>query len=77
MPRDYAKEYKTYHSKPERIKRRDAKNKARAIMVKKKVVRKGDGLHIVHKINYNPPDNRPSNLRVVRHKANLTRKENK
>jgi hypothetical protein len=35
MPRDYAKEYKTYHGKPEQIKRRDARNKARAIMVKK------------------------------------------
>jgi hypothetical protein len=35
MPRDYAKEYKTYHGKLEQIKRRDARNKARAIMVKK------------------------------------------
>ena len=33
MPRNYAKEYKTYHSKPGQIKRRDARNKARAIMV--------------------------------------------
>jgi hypothetical protein len=35
MPRNYAKEYKTYHGKPEQIKRRDARNKARAIMVKR------------------------------------------
>ncbi len=76
MPRDYAKEYRTYHGKPEQIKRRDARNKARAIMVKKGVVRKGDGLHIDHK-NNNPLDNRPSNLRAVTQKANLTRKKKK
>ena len=77
MPtRDYAKEYKTYHGKPEQIKRRDARNKARAIMVKKGVVRKGDGLHIDHK-NNNPLDNRPSNLRAVTQKANLTKKKKK
>ena len=34
MPRDYAKEYKTSHCKPEQIKRRDARNKARALMEK-------------------------------------------
>jgi hypothetical protein len=34
MPRDYAKEYKTYHGKLEQIKRRDERNKERAIMVK-------------------------------------------
>ncbi len=76
MPRNYAKEYKTYHGKPEQIMRRDARNKARAIMVKKGVVRKGDGLHIDHK-NNDTLDNRPSNLRAVRHKANLTRKKKK
>ena len=48
MPRNYAKEYKTYHGKPEQIMRRDARNKARAIMVNKGVVRRGDGLHIDH-----------------------------
>jgi hypothetical protein len=36
MLRNYAKEYKTYHGKPEQIKHRDARNKARAIMVKKR-----------------------------------------
>ncbi len=34
MPRDYAKEYKTYHGKAEQIKRRDARNKARALIDK-------------------------------------------
>jgi hypothetical protein len=41
VPRNYAKEYKTYHGKPEQIMRRDARNKARAIMVKKGVYGKG------------------------------------
>ncbi len=76
MPRDYAKEYKTYHGKPEQIKRRDARNKARAIMVKKGVVRKGDGLHIDHK-NINPLDNHPSNLRAITQKSTLTIKKKK
>ncbi len=35
MPRDYAKEYRTYDGKPKQIKRRDARNKARALMEKK------------------------------------------
>ena len=74
MPRNYAKEYKTYHGKPKQIKRCDARNKARAIMVKKGVVRKGDGLHIDHK-NNNPLDNRPSNLRAVTQKTNLKKKK--
>ena len=76
MPCTYAKEYKTYHGKPEQIKRRDARNKARAIMVKKGVARKGDGLHVDYK-NNNPLDNRPSNLRAVTQKANFTKKKKK
>jgi len=71
MPRNKAKKYNTYHGKPEQIKRRDARNKARVIMGKKGVVRKGDGLHIDHK-NNNPLDNRPSDLGAVTMQANLT-----
>ena len=41
MPRNRAKEYKTYHGKHKQIQRRDARNKARAIMVKKGWHRKG------------------------------------
>ena len=70
MPRDYAKEYRTYHGKSEQIKRRDARNKARAIMEKKGLVRKGDGLHVDHR-NNNPLDNRLANLRAVTAKNNL------
>ncbi len=76
MPRDYAKEYRTYHGKLEQIKRRDARNKARALMEKKGLVRKGGGLHVDHK-NNNPLDNRPSNLRAVAVKTNLQKKKKK
>ncbi len=76
MPRDNAKEYRTYHGKPEQIKRRDARNEARALMEKWGLVRKGDGLHVDHK-NNNPLDNRPSNLRAVAAKTNLQKKKKK
>ncbi len=76
MPRNYAKEYTTYYGKSEQIKRRDARNKARTNMMRKGAVRKGDGLHIDHK-NNNPLGNRPSNLRAVTQKSNLTRKKKK
>jgi hypothetical protein len=74
MPRNYAKEYKTYHGKSEHIKRRDARNKARAIILKKGLVRKNDGMHVDHK-NKNPLDNRVSNLRSITQKTNLSRKK--
>ncbi len=72
MSRNYAEEYKTYHGKPEKIERRDARNKARAIMVKKGLVRKQCGLHIDHK-NNKPLDNRPSNLSAVTQKAKINK----
>ena len=76
MPRDYAKEYQTYHGKLEQIKRRDARNKARALMENKGLVRKGDGLHVDHK-NNNPLDNRAVNLQAVPAHTNLRKKKNK
>jgi len=74
MPRNYAEEYKTYHGKSEQIKRRDARNKARAIMLKKGLVRKIDDMHVDNR-NKNPLDNRVSNLRAITQKANLSRKK--
>lgn len=69
MARDYAKEYREYHSKPEQIKRRASRNKARALMIKAGKVKKGDGKDVDHK-NRNPLNNAKSNLRIRGQKAN-------
>lgn len=71
-PRNYKKEYRDYHGKPEQRKRRSSRNKARRYAVKKGLARKGDGKEVDHK-NYNANDNRPSNLRIVSKKANRTK----
>lgn len=63
MPRDYKKEYKEYHSKPEQKKRRAGRNAARRKMEKEGKVRKGDGKDVDHK-DRNPKNNSKSNLRV-------------
>lgn len=61
--RDYKDEYRRYHSKPEQIKRRAGRNKARRKMEKAGLVRKGDGKDVDHK-NRNPTDNSRKNLRI-------------
>lgn len=43
--RDYAKEYREFHGKPEEIKRRSMRNKAR----RKKGLKKGDPREVDHK----------------------------
>jgi len=68
MARDYAKEYKTYHSKPEQVKRRSDRNSSRRIMEKAGKVSKGDGKDVDHK-NKNTSQN-GSNLRVRSRSAN-------
>ena len=54
--RNYRKEYDRYQGKPNQIKRRSSRNKARAIMAKKGLVRKGDGKD-VHHTTGNPMNN--------------------
>lgn len=49
MPRDYKKEYANYHARPEQIANRAKRNAARAEMMKRGVVRKGDGMDVDHK----------------------------
>jgi hypothetical protein len=67
--RDYAKEYREYHSKPEQKKRRASRNAARRLMIQKGKARKGDGKDVDHK-NRNPLNNSPSNLRITSRKKN-------
>ena len=72
MARDYAKEYRDYHSKPSQVKRRAKRNAARRLLVKEGRVSKGDGKDVDHK-DRNPSNNAPSNLRVTSKKANRSR----
>ena len=46
--RNYKREYELYHGKPEQIKQRDERNKARAQMAKAGKVTKGDGKDVAH-----------------------------
>lgn len=50
-----------YNSKPEQVKRRMARNRARAKMIREGKAKKGDGKDVAHK-NGNPRDNRSGNL---------------
>ena len=67
--RDYDKEYRDYHGKPEQIKRRDARNKARRRLEREGRVHKGDGKEVDHK-DHNPLNNSPANIRVRDRSAN-------
>jgi len=76
MARDYAAEYRNYHSKPEQKKNRAARNAARAAMVKKGKVKKGDGKDVTHR-NGNPRDNSPKNLGVLSASKNRSYRRNR
>lgn len=62
--RDYKKEYREYQGKPEQIKRRSARNKARRKAIRLGKCRKGDGKDVHHRDN-NPKNNNSSNLSVT------------
>jgi hypothetical protein len=49
MARNYRQEYDRYQSKPEQIANRSDRNQARAVLAKKGVVHKGDGMDVDHK----------------------------
>jgi 5-methylcytosine-specific restriction endonuclease McrA len=75
--RDYKKEYREYHGKPEQIKRRDMRNAARRKMEKEGRVRKGDGKEVDHKVPLSKGgSNSRRNLRIVSRTTNR-RKGNK
>lgn len=46
--RDYSSEYKNYHSRPEQIKNRSNRNKARRMMADEGLVHKGDRKDVAH-----------------------------
>ena len=73
MSRDYAKEYRDFHAKPEQKKNRASRNAARRSMMKSGRVRKGDGKDVDHK-NGNPRDNARKNLSVMSRSANRSKK---
>ena len=59
-------EYKNYQSSPEQIANRAERNAARAALMKKGLVKKGDGLDVDHKRPIvKGGANAPSNLRAV------------
>jgi 5-methylcytosine-specific restriction endonuclease McrA len=66
MARDYEKEYREYHSKPEQKKNRAQRNAARREMEEEGRVRKGDGKDVDHKRAIrNGGTNAASNLRIT------------
>lgn len=69
MARDYGREYREYQGQPEQIKRRDSRNKARAMMVKAGKAKKGDGMDVEHKSG-NPLQDTMNNLKLGTKKDN-------
>lgn len=71
MARNYRKEYDEYHGKPEQIKNRAERVKARRMMEKTGAVSKGDGKDVHHvKPLRSGGKSSPGNLRVRSVKAN-------
>lgn len=75
MARDYAKEYREYHSKPEQKRNRAKRNNARRRLEREGRVRKGDGKDVGHKKALSKGgSNARSNLRVESRSKNRGRK---
>ena len=71
--RDYTYQ-KAYNARPEQVKRREERNAARRLMMRKGLVHKGDGKDIDHK-DFNTADNKLSNLRVLSASKNRSRNQ--
>lgn len=74
MARNYKRERKLYHGKPEQMRRNAARKRARRMMEREGLVKPGDGKDVGHK-NGNPLDNRRANLRVENRSRNRARKK--
>lgn len=68
--RDYAKEYREYHAKPEQKKRRAARNAARREAMKEGKVHKGDNKEVDHVGSHRTGDLRKVPTRVISKTAN-------
>jgi hypothetical protein len=69
--RNYKQEYARYQGTPEQLKNRAERNRARAIMADKGLVRKGDGKDVDHKKPLVKGGSKTaSNYRVVSKSAN-------
>ena len=76
--RDYAREVKEYTSRPEVVKKRVEQNKARRMMEKEGLVRKGDGKDVDHKTPLSKGGKTTKeNLRVVDRSKNTSFSRNK
>jgi len=71
--RDYKKEYREYHGKPEQRKRRSSRVMARRLMKKRLGAKAVAGKDIDHK-DGDPRNNSPSNLRVMNKSRNRSKK---
>ena len=76
MSRNYRAEYDNYHSSPKQKKNRASRNAARAAMLKKGKVKKGDGKDVTHK-DGNPRNNSSKNLGVLKASSNRSYKRTK
>jgi len=72
-PRDYAKEYRDYHGKPEQIKRRAQRNAARRAAAEDGAVHKGDGKEVDHLGSNRRGSLDNKRTKVVSRKANRKR----
>lgn len=64
MARDYKREYESYHASPAQKKNRAARNAARAKLMKKGKVKKGDGKDVAHVKAFDKGGNNGTGLKV-------------
>ena len=72
MARNFQKEYREYHSKPEQKKRRAQRNKARRKAIREGKARKGDGREVDH-LGSNRKGRLGNRVKVVSRRANRKR----